>query len=93
MLTIGIRIGIRRDLIMENNNTRVSLLVTTDSTVVKGDTTVEFFDKEGYYIGEISIWADGEIWVDTGDRRFKFKTPPEFFQTLYRGKIKKGKTK
>jgi hypothetical protein len=66
-----------------NHRTRASLLVTTDGVTEKGDATVEFFNKRGHYIGEITIWADGEIWVNTTmGEEFKFKTPLKFFQAL-----------
>jgi len=69
---------------MENNNARASLLVTTDGTFTRGDTIIEFFDKDGHYVGEITVWADGEIWAEAEDidEEFRFESPQEFFQAL-----------
>jgi len=74
----------------ENNTTRASLLVTTDGTFTRGDTIIEFFGKDGHYIGQITAWADGEIWAEAEDvdEEFRFESPQEFFQALHETKEK-----
>jgi len=53
------------------------LLVTTDNTFMEGETTVDFFDKEGHYFSGITIRANGEIWIHTEgvNKDVKFKDP------------------
>jgi hypothetical protein len=76
---------------MGNNNTRASLLVTTDGTSTMGDTIIEFFDKDGHYIGHVTAWADGEIWAEAEDtdEEFRFESPQEFFRALHETKAKR----
>jgi len=65
----------------ENNKARRSLPITTN---------VNFFDKEGHYFGQISVYADGLIWIDTVDEEFRFENPDEFFQALHEIRVKQN---
>ena len=75
---------------MENNKIRASLLVTTDGTFTMGDTIIEFFDKDGHYIGQITAWADGKIWAEAEDtdEEFRFESPQEFFRAIHEVGVK-----
>ena len=68
----------------KNNTTRARLLVTTDNTSAKGESTIDFFDKNGRYFSGITVSADGKIsvHVEGVNKDVEFEDPQQLHQAL-----------
>ena len=72
---------------MKKKNKKISqrtFQVALDGTHLTGDISLDFFDNDNNFIGEITFWKEGGVWVGIYDSNItlKFKSPIEFFKSL-----------